>query len=59
MSNGTTEHIIDWATFIVTQGPFIGPILNGPADRIAGAATVSYKRVVVERFPGHGRVGGA
>ena len=57
VSNGTTEHLIDWATFIVTQGPFIGPIPNGPADRIAGAATVSYKRAVLERFPEHGSLG--
>ena len=32
VENGTTDHLVDWATFIVTQGPFIGPIPNGPAD---------------------------
>lgn len=57
VENGTTDHLIDWATFIVTQGPFIGPIPDGPADRIAGAATVSYKRAILERLPEHGTLG--
>jgi hypothetical protein len=57
VENGTTDHLIDWATFIVTQGPFIGPLPNGPADRIAGAATVSYKRAILDRLPAHGALG--
>jgi hypothetical protein len=55
--NGTTSHVIDWAAFIVVQGPFVAPLPNGPADRIAGAATVSYKRRALERFPDHGPLG--
>jgi glycosyl transferase family 2 len=55
--NGTTSHVVDWAAFIVVQGPFIAPLPNGPADRIAGAATVSYKRRALERFPDHGPLG--
>jgi hypothetical protein len=57
VENGTTGHLIDWAAFIVTQGPFIGPIPNGPADRIAGAATISYKREILKRRPEHGALG--
>jgi Glycosyl transferase family 2 len=57
VENGTTDHLIDWATFMVTQGPFIGPVPYGPADRIAGAATVSYKRAILERLPEHGELG--
>jgi hypothetical protein len=55
--NGTRSHLIDWAAFVVVQGPFIAPLANGPAERIAGAATVSYKRRVIERFPNHGSLG--
>lgn len=57
VENGTTDHLVDWATFIVTQGPFVPPIPNGPADRIAGAATTSYKRVALDRRPDHGDFG--
>lgn len=57
VDNGTTEHLIDWATFIVTQGPFVGPLVNGPAERIVGAATVTYKRAVLDRWPDHGSLG--
>ncbi|MEP7082759.1 MAG: hypothetical protein ABI841_07260 [Chloroflexota bacterium] len=57
VDNGTREHLVDWATFIVTQTPFVGPLRNGPADRIAGAATVTYKRAILERRPHHGGLG--
>ena len=57
VDNGSTDHAIDWATFIVTQGPFIAPIPNGPSDRIAGAATTSFKRAVLDRRPDHGPLG--
>lgn len=57
VDNGTTDHLIDWATFIVTQGPFVGPLVNGPAERIAGAATVTYKRAMLDRRPNHGSLG--
>jgi glycosyl transferase family 2 len=57
VENGTTDHLIDWATFIVTQGPFVPPIPNGPADRIVGAASSSYKRAVLSRRPDHGELG--
>jgi hypothetical protein len=53
VENGTTRHVIDWATFIVTQGPFITPLVNGPAERIVGPASVAYKRSVLERRPDH------
>ncbi|HET8777543.1 MAG TPA: glycosyltransferase, partial [Candidatus Limnocylindria bacterium] len=57
VENGTTDHLIDWATFIVTQAPFVPPLANGPAERIAGAATTSYKRSVLHRRPDHGSFG--
>jgi hypothetical protein len=57
VENGTTDHLVDWATFIVTQGPFVPPIPNGPAERIVGAASSSYKRSVLDRRPDHGDLG--
>lgn len=57
VDNATTRHLVDWATFIVTQTPFVGPLANGPAERIAGAATVTYKRAILERRPDHGSFG--
>ena len=53
VSNGTTRRVIDWATFIVTQGPFITPLVNGPAERIVGPASITYKRAFLERRPDH------
>jgi hypothetical protein len=58
VENGTTDRLLDWATFIVTQAPFVGPLANGPAERIVGAASVSYKRAVLDRRPDHGSLGG-
>ncbi len=57
VGNGTTEHLMDWATFIVTQAPFVGPLLNGPTEHIAGSATTSYKRAALQRRPDHGSFG--
>jgi hypothetical protein len=57
VENGTTDHLIDWATFIVTQAPFVPPLTNGPTERVAGAATTSYKRIALERRPDHGEFG--
>jgi Glycosyl transferase family 2 len=57
VENGTTDHLVDWATFIVTQAPFVPPLPHGPADRIAGAATSSYKAAVLARRPDHGEMG--
>lgn len=57
VDNGTTDHLMDWATFVVTQGPFIWPLVNGPADRIVGPASVAYKRAVLERRPDHAALG--
>jgi hypothetical protein len=57
IENGTTDHLVDWATFIVTQSPFVPPLENGPADKVAGAASISYRRDVLDRRPDHGSFG--
>lgn len=57
VENGTTEHVMDWAAFLMTQAASMNPLANGPADRIAGAATVTYKRKAIDRRPAHGTLG--
>lgn len=57
VDNGTREHLVDWAAFFITQIPFAAPLVNGPADRITGAANLSYKRAALERMPDHGSFG--
>jgi hypothetical protein len=50
--NGTNEKLVDWAAFLLTQGPYMPPLANGIVDRVAGPANVSYKRRVLERLGG-------
>ena len=53
VENGTTEHLIDWAAFVVTQVPYVAPLPNGPVARTTGAANVSMKRRAMQRLPSH------
>jgi len=48
--NGTDQKLVDWAAFLLTQGPFMPPLANGMTDRISGPANVSYKRRVLQRL---------
>ena len=48
--NGTDRKLVDWAAFLLTQGPFMPPLDNGLTDRISGPANVSYKRRVLQRL---------
>ncbi len=57
VENGTTDHLVDWAAFLVVQGPWVPPLDNGPTERIAGVAAVAYKRHVLDRMPDHGDFG--
>ena len=50
--NGTDKKAVDWAAFVLTQGPFMPPLVNGEAPRISGPANVSYKRRVLDRLHG-------
>jgi hypothetical protein len=46
--NGATDTIMDWASFLVVQGPFAAPMKSGKAKRLVGVANVSYKRWALE-----------
>ena len=52
VTNGTNTKLVDWAAFFLTQGPYMPPLVNGPAERISGAANVSFKRRVLDRLAG-------
>lgn len=55
--NGTASKAVDWAAFVLTQGPFMPPLANGESPRISGPANVSYKRRVLARLEGDERYG--
>jgi hypothetical protein len=53
LENGSTDNLLDWAAFIVTQAPALAPLPSGAVSRTTGAANVSLKRRAVERLPSH------
>jgi hypothetical protein len=48
IENGTPDTIVDWASFFITQGPFLAPLGDPATAPIAGQANVSYKRRALE-----------
>lgn len=44
VENGATGNAIDWAQFLVANGPFMGPLRPGTPQRLPGQANLSYKR---------------
>jgi len=48
IENGSTDTALDWASYYITQGPFQAPLANGPADRIATEANLSFKRSALD-----------
>ena len=44
VENGATGSAMDWASFLVVQASHMTPVELGPAEKIAGAVNVSYKR---------------
>jgi len=57
VDNGTPDHPIDWAAFILTQFPYAAPLPNGPVERTTSATNLSFKRRAVERLPRHADFG--
>ena len=55
VENGATEHLIDWANFIVSNASLMAPVQVGEAEAISGQANLSYKRrAVVRSVPARG-----
>ncbi len=44
VDNGADDSDVNWAQFLVANGPFMSPIKNGPADTIALQANIVYRR---------------
>ena len=44
VENGANGSAIDWAQFLVANGPFMGPVRPGAPLRLPGQANLSYKR---------------
>ena len=55
--NGATESVMDWASFLVVQAAFAAPIASGPATRISGAVSVTYKASALRGMNGHDGLG--
>jgi hypothetical protein len=48
VENAATETAMDWASFLAVQATQMAPIPSGPADHVAGAVNVSYRRAALE-----------
>ncbi|HJQ82565.1 MAG TPA: glycosyltransferase [Candidatus Binatia bacterium] len=44
VENGATGRLLDWAHFLVSNGPFMAPVRSGARRRVSGQANLSYKR---------------
>lgn len=50
--NGAGERLVDWANFFVSNGPYLPPVEISQGPNITGQANVSYKRDVLDGYPG-------
>lgn len=55
VENGTTDHLIDWAIYFVTQLPWVAP-LGERTERVVGHTNVSYKDWAMAAMPRDGRL---
>ncbi|MGZ8201744.1 MAG: glycosyltransferase [Burkholderiales bacterium] len=49
VENGADRRIVDWASFFIVNGAAMPPLRAGAHRKIAGQATVSYKKRVIPR----------
>jgi hypothetical protein len=49
VENGATGNLVDWAHFLVSNGPFMAPVRGGERRRVSGQANLSYKRRALPR----------
>ena len=47
VENGAASRLIDWANFLVANGPFLPPVRTGRARRVCGQANLSFKRAAL------------
>jgi hypothetical protein len=57
VENGATEHLSDWANFLIANGAFLLPLPTGEREEVTGQANISYKRrVLPAAYPAIGMV---
>lgn len=49
VENGATDHAIDWAAYFLGNAAAMLPLVDGPAEKIAAQANISYKRRALPR----------
>lgn len=57
IENGSTAHLIDWASYFCTQGPHMAPLGDRVVAVTTNEANVSYKRRALEDFDDNGGLG--
>ncbi len=57
VTNGATDSIMDWASFLIVQAPVAAPMRSGRAKRLSGAVNVSYKRSALDHPDTHEGMG--
>jgi hypothetical protein len=57
VTNGATDSIMDWATFLIVQAPVAAPMRSGRATRLSGTVNVSYKRSALDHIDTHDGMG--
>jgi hypothetical protein len=48
VENGAQRRLVDWACFVIPNGPFMRPLRNGKTRTISLQANISYKRWALE-----------
>ena len=48
IENGSTDTLLDWGSYFMTQGPFRAPLPRGRAERVSTEANLSFKRRALE-----------
>jgi hypothetical protein len=49
IENGTTDGLIEWASYFTTQGPHMAPLGNKVVQATTNEANIAYKRAALER----------
>jgi len=57
IENGSGEHLLDWASYFITQGPHMGPLGNRVVPATTNEADVSFKRSALADFDDNGGLG--
>jgi hypothetical protein len=57
IENGSTDRLLDWASYFITQGPHMGPLGNRVVAVTTNEADLSFKRRAIEDFDDNAGMG--